>query len=87
MEKQKERKKRRNVTILEHELVPVHEKISDEELKELLNVYKIRKEQLPKIKSADPVIKEIKVEEGGVVKIMRRSRTAGRAVSYRLVVK
>ncbi|MFZ2070090.1 MAG: DNA-directed RNA polymerase subunit H [Halobacteriota archaeon] len=87
MEKQKERKKRRNVTILEHELVPVHEKISDEELKELLNVYKIRKEQLPKIKSTDPVIKEIKVEEGGVVKIMRRSRTAGRAVSYRLVVK
>lgn len=87
MEKQKERKKRRNITILEHELVPVHEKISDEELKELLNVYKIRKEQLPKIKSTDPVIKEIKVEEGGVVKIMRRSRTAGRAVSYRLVVK
>ena len=79
--------KREKISILEHELVPAHEIIADEELNVLLNQYKIKKEQLPKIKSSDPVSKEIQAEEGDVVKIRRSSRTAGSVLSYRLVVK
>ena len=79
--------KKGKVSILEHELVPLHEVMTEREVEELLDKYKIKKEQLPKIKSSDPVIKEIKAREGDVVRIMRKSRTAGRFISYRLVTK
>lgn len=78
--------KKGKVSIREHELVPRHEIMEGGEVKELLEKYKIKKEQLPKIKSSDPVIKEIKAVMGDVVKIKRRSRTAGKFISYRLVI-
>ncbi|MHC1635869.1 MAG: DNA-directed RNA polymerase subunit H [Candidatus Methanospirareceae archaeon] len=79
-------KKKAKFTILEHELVPKHEIMSEEEVKKLLDLYKINKEQLPKIKSSDPVIKEIGARVGDVVKITRRSRTAGKFLFYRYVI-
>ncbi len=78
--------KKGKFSILEHELVPEHMVIEESEIKELLDMYKIKKEQLPKIKLSDAVIKEIKAEVGDVVKITRRSRTAGKSLSYRLVI-
>ncbi len=78
--------KKERISILEHELVPKHEIVGKEELADLLDTYKIQPEQLPKIKLADPVIKEIKANVGDVVKISRRSRTAGKSLSYRLVI-
>jgi DNA-directed RNA polymerase subunit H len=78
--------KKGKVSILEHELVPKHEIAGEEEVAELLDTYKIRKEQLPKIKLSDPVIKEIKAEVGDVVRITRRSEVAGKSLSYRLVI-
>ncbi|MHC1610923.1 MAG: DNA-directed RNA polymerase subunit H [Candidatus Methanospirareceae archaeon] len=78
--------KKERVSILEHELVPKHEIMDEDEVAELLKTYKIKKEQLPKIKSSDPVIKEIKAEVGDVVRITRRSEIAGKSLSYRLVI-
>ncbi|MCW3133125.1 MAG: DNA-directed RNA polymerase subunit H [Methanophagales archaeon] len=72
--------------ILEHKLVPKHEVMEESEVKELLDTYKIKKEQIPKIKLSDAVIKEIKAEVGDVVKITRESRTAGKFLAYRLVI-
>ena len=79
--------KKGKVSILEHELVPLHEVMTEREVEELLSKYKIKKEQLPKIKSSDPVIREIKAREGDVVRITRKSRTAGKTLFYRLVTK
>ncbi|MGC9444101.1 MAG: DNA-directed RNA polymerase subunit H [Candidatus Methanospirareceae archaeon] len=79
--------KRGKVSILEHELVPRHEVMGEDEVAELLRTYKIQKEQLPKIKAADPVIKELKeAAVGDVIRVRRVSKTAGRSVSYRLVI-
>lgn len=80
--------KKERVSILEHELVPKHEVLGEVAVAELLDTYKIKKEQLPKIKLSDPVIKEkeIKVDVGDVVRIRRESRTAGKSLSYRLVI-
>lgn len=79
--------KKGKVSILEHELVPRHEILGEREVAELLNTYKIQREQLPKIKISDPVIKELKdAEVGDVVRIRRKSRTAGKSISYRLVI-
>jgi DNA-directed RNA polymerase subunit H len=79
--------KRGKVSILEHELVPRHEVMGEDEVAELLRTYKIQKEQLPKIKAADPVIKELKeAAVGDVIRVRRVSKTAGKSVSYRLVI-
>ena len=83
---------KRKISILEHVLVPRHEVLSEEEAEELLRRYDVSREQLPKIKISDPVIEEIRremgvnVKVGDIVRIVRKSRTAGRSVYYRVVV-
>ncbi|MDD3042372.1 MAG: DNA-directed RNA polymerase subunit H [Methanosarcinaceae archaeon] len=73
-------------SLLDHESVPIHEIMHEAELKSVLSKYSIEKEQFPKIRVEDPVIKEIGATIGDVVKIKRKSHTAGEADYYRLVI-
>ncbi len=73
--------------ILKHKLVPHHEILKEEEVEKLLKTYGIKKEQLPKILIDDPVVKAINAKEGDVIKIVRKSPTAGVSVAYRVVTK
>ena len=73
--------------ILNHEYVPKHEILSEKEVEKLLKRYKLEsKMQLPKILSTDPVVKAIGAKKGDVLKITRKSMTAGEAVYYRVVI-
>lgn len=72
--------------ILEHEMVPKHEILSKKDSEELLKKYGITSDKLPKILENDPVVQVIKAKKGDIVKITRRSPTAGEAIYYRLVV-
>ena len=73
--------------VLEHDLVPDHEILSDEEVYKLLEELKIKnKNQLPKIKVDDPVCKKIEAKEDQVLKITRISETAGKYTTYRIVI-
>jgi len=72
--------------VLEHDLVPDHILLTEEELQELLTKYKITKGQLPKIKTSDVVVKQLGAQPGDVLKIIRKSLTAGKAISYRLII-
>jgi DNA-directed RNA polymerase subunit H len=72
--------------VLEHELVPNHILMTEEDTQELLKKYNITRGQLPKIKSSDVVVKQINAKPGDVLTIIRKSLTAGKAVSYRLVI-
>jgi DNA-directed RNA polymerase subunit H len=76
----------RKFSLLDHELIPKHEIMVEDELKSVLNQYQIEKEQLPKLKVSDPIALEIGASVGDVVKIMRNSQTAGEAIYYRLVI-
>ncbi|MBN1133812.1 MAG: DNA-directed RNA polymerase subunit H [Methanosarcinaceae archaeon] len=76
----------RKFSLLDHELIPKHEIMVEDELKSVLNQYQIEKEQLPKLKVSDPIALEIGASVGDVVKIMRNSQTAGEATYYRLVI-
>lgn len=72
--------------IMNHDLVPLHEIISEKEKNELLSKYKIEPNQLPKILDTDPVCISIGAKPGQILKIIRKSHTAGESVSYRFVV-
>ena len=61
--------------------------MNDEEINELLEKYKTKPSQLPKILATDPVVKLLGAKEGDVLKIIRKSPTAGTSEYYRIVVK
>jgi DNA-directed RNA polymerase subunit H len=67
-------------------LVPKHEVLPKEEAEALLRNFKITPYQLPLIKSSDPVVKALGANPGDIIKITRKSPTAGKAVVYRYVV-
>lgn len=75
------------INILKHELVPKHILLNEQEKEEVLKQYGITLKQLPRILESDPVIKIIGGKMGDVVKIIRKSQTAGQSVYYRVVVK
>jgi DNA-directed RNA polymerase subunit H len=72
--------------ILKHRLVPEHAILSKSERNKLIKKLDIHPEQLPKIKQDDPVCKVIEAKAGDILKITRKSHTAGKFVTYRLVL-
>lgn len=69
-----------------HELVPKHIKLNETEKKKLFEAYGISVKELPKIFKDDPALAELDVKVGDVVKIVRKSPTAGETVYYRGVI-
>ena len=74
------------VDVTEHRLVPAHALLSPEDRQALLDRYKLRAEQLPRIQRTDPVARYYGLKVGDAVKIVRPSETAGRYVTYRVCI-
>lgn len=72
--------------VAEHLYVPKHEILSPDEAREVVKRYNARPEQFPYILSTDPVVTELKARPGDLIRITRKSETAGEFVYYRLVV-
>ena len=72
--------------IFEHALVPFHEILTEKEKNQLLAQYKVKPYQMPQVKSGDPAVKAIGAKPGDILKITRKSTTAGEHVTYRYVV-
>lgn len=72
--------------VLNHELVPIHEVMEDKDAKKLLDDLGLVPEQLPKILASDPAALAVQARPGQVLRIRRKSRTAGQAEAFRLVI-
>ena len=69
----------------EHNLVPKHEVLSQEETEKLFTSYHVSPQSLPVMFMNDAALKGLTPKMGDIIKITRNSPTAGQAVFYRRV--
>jgi len=69
-----------------HFLIPKHELLSREEASQVLTRFNGTPSQFPYIQATDALAKEIGAKPGDMVRITRRSETAGTSTYYRYVV-
>jgi len=72
--------------IFQHDLVPRHVVMNKKDAEEVLRKYHVRPYQFPYIKASDPACMAIGAKPGDLIKIVRRSPTAGEAIAYRCVI-
>jgi len=72
--------------LFENKSVPKHEILTEEEKQQLLAEYKVHPYQLPQIDYSDPAVKVIGAKPGDILRVIRKSSTAGEHTAYRYVV-
>lgn len=82
----KKEEKERSYDIFAHQFVPKHELLSKKDAEELMHEFHIRPYQLPYIKSNDPAAETLGAKMGDILRITRKSATAGEVIVYRYVV-
>ena len=74
------------VLVPEHVYVPKHEIINKKEAEDVLKQFNCKPTELPLIFVTDPAIMGLGVKPGDMIKITRKSATAGKSNYYRYVV-
>ena len=77
--------KKQKFKVDKHTLTPKHLKLGEREKAQLLKKYHVTSKELPKIIKTDAAIKELEPKPGDVIKIIRKSPTAGESLFYRAV--
>ena len=78
--------RKNQVLVPDHIYVPKHEIIPKQEAEEVLKKYNCKPTELPLIFVNDPAILGLGVKPGDMIKITRKSPTAGESLYYRYVV-
>lgn len=78
--------KKNQILVPDHVYVPKHEIISKKEAQAVLKKYNCKPTELPLIFVTDPAILGLGVKPGDMIKISRKSPTAGESLYYRYVV-
>ena len=78
--------KRNPVLVPDHVYVPKHEIMTKKEAEDILVKYNCKPTELPLIFVNDPAILGLGVKPGDMIKITRKSSTAGESIYYRYVV-
>jgi len=72
--------------ITKHVLVPKHTKLTEEEVKDVMDkFYIVNKSMFPTMKKDDPIARYFNLSSGDVCRIERFSHTSGHYYSYRVV--
>ena len=77
--------KKQKFKVDKHILTPKHLKLGEREKAQLLEKYHVTSKELPKILKTDSAIKELDAKLGDIIKIARRSPTAGESIFFRVV--
>ena len=68
-----------------HMLIPKHSKLGEKEKAQLFEDYHATPKEFPRILKTDSAIKELEAKPGDVIKITRKSQTAGESAFFRVV--
>jgi len=75
------------INIIEHIDSPRYELLTEEETKQVLETYIVKKKELPKILTSDPIVSYFNLKRGQIIRIIRCSEQSGFSVIYRIVAK
>ena len=78
--------KKNQVLVPDHIYVPKHEIMTKKEAQIVLDEFNCKPTELPLIFVTDPAILGLGVKPGDMIKITRKSGTAGESIYYRYVV-
>jgi len=78
--------KKQSFDVSAHVYVPKHEIMPKKEADEILIKFNAKHEQLPFIFLSDPALSNLGAKPGDLIKITRKSPTAGESIYYRYVV-
>ena len=66
---------------------PKYEVLSQDEVNEILESYILKKKEMMKILTTDPVVSYFNLKRGDVLRIIRCSEQSGKSIAYRIVAK
>ena len=78
--------KKNQILVPDEVYVPKHEMMTKKEAQEVLKKYNCKPTELPLIFVNDPAIMGLGIKPGGMIRITRKSPTAGEGLYYRYVV-
>jgi len=74
------------MNIIDHNYVPKHYVLTEEEKIEFIKSYQITRDTLPKIKLYDAISRYYNMKVGDIVQITRKNILSGEELFYRVVV-
>lgn len=86
MPRLKDSGKEKSYNIFNHQIVPKHELLTKKDAEELMQEFHIQPHQLPYLNASDPASQALHAEPGDIIRIVRKSATAGEVTVYRYVV-
>lgn len=78
--------KKSHILVPDHIYVPKHEIMTKKEAEDVLKKFNCKPTEMPLIFSNDPAIIGLGVKPGDMIKITRKSLTAGESIYYRYAV-
>jgi DNA-directed RNA polymerase I, II, and III subunit RPABC1 len=75
------------INLVEHIDSPKYEVLTENESKEVLESYIIKKKEMPKLLTSDPVVDYFNLKRGDIIRVIRPSEQSGKNVAYRIVAK
>lgn len=75
------------LNIIDHIDSPRYELLTEDQEKEVMDTYILKKKEMKKILTTDPIVFYFNLKRGNIIRIIRPSEQAGNSVDYRIVAK
>lgn len=75
------------INIIEHVDSPRYELLTEDQEKEVLDSYILKKKEMKKMLTSDPIVSYFNLKRGNIIRIIRPSEQSGESVDYRIVAK
>jgi DNA-directed RNA polymerase subunit H (RpoH/RPB5) len=75
------------LNIIDHIDSPRYELLTEDQEKEVMDSYLLKKKEMKKILTSDPIVFYFNLKRGNIIRIIRPSEQSGNSIDYRIVAK